>query len=69
MRRFVTVLLALLFAGCDAFPTEAMTNEQVVAAVKYCHDNGFAAEQWRRLGSDGATVRVHCVGKTAGGKP
>jgi hypothetical protein len=36
------LLLLLLLAGCDQTP---MTNEQIVAAVKYCTDNGLRSAQ------------------------
>lgn len=58
------VVLALCLTGCSPI-AQPMTNEEVVAAVKYCHDNGFDAEQWRRFGWDGATVIVHCAQRSA----
>ena len=40
--RTMPLLLLLLLAGCDQTP---MTNEQIVAAVKYCTDNGLRSAQ------------------------
>ena len=56
----LTAILMFFLAGCHPF-AEPLTNEQVVAAVKYCNDNGMNAEQWRYFGTDGSTLKVHCV--------
>ena len=63
-KRLLACSICMMLIGCEPFGPP-MTNEEIVAAAKYCHENNMNAEQVRNSLLAGQTYRVHCVVRAA----